>query len=386
MREDWRGRAVGLIAGALVLACACTAAAITTQNGDDVTVSGEHEGLVFATGDSVKLQLNARDDVAAAGGDITADHATGDHFFLAGGDISFVESTIHDLFAAGGDIDLVSGEISDDLIAAGGRIRVAHDAHVNGDVVAAGGDIRLDGPIGGELRAAGRKIYIDGTVTGNVYLDGGTITLGPDAHILGTFTHRGRSVTISPQAQIDGQTVALQPRPEIDMRPLAALATWVAASALFGLLLMAIVIAVLFPRLMNDSAQIVRERPLSMLGLGLAIAVLAQVLIAILFVTLIGMPLAFVLAVAFALLWPVALVGAVYAAAMLLRTRRNADGPEPSAGARALWAGVGTILFILVGLIPIVGLVVWWLAYLVGLGAVTFMAKRALSRPAAAAA
>jgi cytoskeletal protein CcmA (bactofilin family) len=334
----------------------------------------------------VKLQLTAHDDVAAAGDNVTADGATGDHFFLAGDDISFLNSTVHDLFAAGADIDLVSGEVSDDVIAAGGRIRVAHDARVNGDVIVAGGDIRLDGPIGGEVRAAGRKIYIDGVVTGDVYVDGQTITIGPDAHIQGAFTHRGRSVTISQQAQIDGRTIARTPRPEIDMRPLRALGVWAGASALFGLMLLAIIIAVAFPRLMNDSAQSLRERPLSMLGLGLAIAILTPMLCVILFVTLIGMPLAFVVGLAFALLWPLALAGAAYGASMWIRVRRNADAPAPSAGARALWAGLGAIVLILIGLLPVIGMLAWWLAYFVGLGAVTLQMGRALSRPTAPAA
>ena len=121
MQMKWRRRAIGIVAGVAALACVCAAAAVTLQNGDDVTVTGDHDRLVFASGDTVKLQLNAHDDVAAVGGDVTADHATGDHFFLAGGDVSFADSTVHDLFVAGSDIDLINGEISDDLIVASRR-------------------------------------------------------------------------------------------------------------------------------------------------------------------------------------------------------------------------------------------------------------------------
>jgi cytoskeletal protein CcmA (bactofilin family) len=385
MRSKWRVRAIGVVAGLSLLACATwAAAAIDAKAGDEVRITGTSDQLVLAAGEDVTLELTATDDVAAAGGDVTAQNATFDHVFLAGGDISFTGSTARDIFAAGGEIDVVSGQVLDDLIAAGGRITVGRDARVNGDAVVTGGRIRLEGVFGGEVRAAGGSIYIDGDITGDVNLDGRSITIGPNAHIHGALTHRGRSVTIAPEAQIDGQTTALRPRPEIDTRPLAAFGVWMAASVLFGLSLMAVVIALVFPRLMDDVADIVQRKPVSMLALGFAIALLTPMAIVLLMVTILGLPLAFLIAMAFALLWPVSLVGAVYAASIFVRGRvRNAAG-EPSRGARALWAGLAMVVFILLGFIPFVGFLIWVLAYFVGLGAVVLQAGRALSKPAAA--
>jgi hypothetical protein len=40
------------------------------------------------------------------------------------------------------------------------------------------------------------------------------------------------------------------------------------------------------------------------------------------------------------------------------------------------------IVFILIGLVPVLGFIVWLFAYLFGLGAVSLVAMRALSRPA----
>jgi len=57
------------------------------------------------------------------------------------------------------------------------------------------------------------------------------------------------------------------------------------------------------------------------------------------------------------------------------------DATAPRAGARALWAGVAMIVFIIVGLIPVLGFVVWLIAYLLGLGAVSLQALRAWANP-----
>jgi hypothetical protein len=273
----------------------------------------------------------------------------------------------------------------DDIIAAGARITLRPAARIGGDAVLAGGRLRIEAPIEGGLRAAGRDILLDGAVAGDVYLEGRSIVIGPNARIGGALTYRGHSVQIAPATQITGEVTALQPRPRPNLRPLAGIAMWAAAALLFGLFLMAVVISAAFPRLMNDTADVLRTRPLSMLGLGAALAILTPVAVLVLIVTLLGLPLAFVLGAAFALLWPLALVGAVYAGAMLARARLRRNAAAPSTAARALWAGAAMIVFILLGLIPVIGFIVWLVAYLFGLGAVSLQAARAWAKPAAAA-
>lgn len=373
-----------LLGAILLSSLPASAHAADVRAGDEVQITGSFEEMVFAAGDEVTISATATDDVVAAGDEVTLQNATVPHAFLAGGDLSVVTSTVSDLFAAGGEIDVISGQVTDDVVAAGGRILLGHDARVDGDVVIAGGQLRVEAPVGGDLRAAGGQIYLGGVINGDVNLEGRSITIGPDTHILGSLTHRGRNVDISPQARVDGQTTALQPHPEPDWRPLRTFANWVSYSIMFGMFLMAIVIAWLFPRLMNDTAEILRERPLSMAGLGVGIAILAPVVLVFLALTFVGLPLSFAGFAALALLWPFAIVGAVYAAGMLARTRARADAPSPTTGGRILWAGLAMIAFVLIGLIPVVGFFVWLAAYLLGLGAVVMQAGRALSAPQAA--
>jgi cytoskeletal protein CcmA (bactofilin family) len=380
MDGHWRTRMIATLAGLILLGGATPA-----RTGDIVTVTGTHDQFVFSAGDEVRLSLTTTDDVAAAGERLSAEGASFDHVFLAGRTIAFASSTARDVFAAGREIDLSSGTVTDDVIAVGERVTVAQEAIIGGDVIAAGRVLRIEGPVGGLVRAAGAQVTIDGAVAGDVFAQGRVITIGPNARIEGALTHRGRSVTISPEAQITGRVTALQPRAEPDMRPLAGVATWAAALVLFGFFLMTVVIAVLFPGLMNEASLSIRRKPLSMLALGLAIAVITPFLIILLLVTLLGIPLAFVVGAAFALLWPVGIVGAVYAASMTARTRLRADAPAPSAGARALWAGVAMIVFVVIGMIPIIGFIAWLIAYLIGLGAIVLQAGRALSKPAAVA-
>lgn len=381
MRRRWPIGA-GMAAGLAAIACFALASAAEMRAGEDVGVTGTFDQLLFAAGDDVRLAVTATDDVLAAGGNVTIDGSVLDHIFLAGRDIAFQNTTARDVFAAGADIDLVTGEVSDDLIAAAGRLRLTSELRVGDDAVLSGGRLLIDAPIGGDLRAAGGRIELNSTVSGDVRLDGNAIVIGPNARIEGALTHRGRSVSISPQAQVVGETTVLQPPPEADLRPLKALGLWFVAAILFGLFLMAVLVAVLLPRLMNDAAHAIRTRPMITLALGLLLAVVTPLAIAALALTMFGLPLAFLAGAVFAALWPLAIVGAVYAGAMLARKRTQSGADAPSPGERALWAGLAMIVFVLLGLIPVVGFLLWLAAYLFGLGAVAGSLAAALSKPA----
>ncbi|GAM98072.1 hypothetical protein U91I_01702 [alpha proteobacterium U9-1i] len=383
MKAGWRAGA--LVAGVAALAFAAVAAAVELRSGNDVQLNGTFSDLAFAAGDNVSLSLTTTDDLAAAGGEVAARDAIMDDVFLFGGDISFISSTARDLFAAGGEIDVLSGTIADDVVAAGGRVKLAREARVDGAVVVAGREITIEAPVGAGLRAAGGSISLNTNVNGDVYLDGGTIVIGPDTHITGTLTHRGRRVELAPDAQIDGQIVALTPRAEPDYKRLAQVAGWLALSVSLGFLLLGAVVALAMPRLMNETAAIARRRPLSMLGLGFLIFLLAPIIFLFLIVSVLGLALGFLLAAIYAVLWPLALAGAAYALGMLIRTRvRPLAAPTPGAGARLMWSAIGLVLLVLVGLIPFLGSLVWLLAFLVGLGAVSVEASRALARTPAA--
>lgn len=374
-------RAGALIAGAAALACAAMAAAVELRSGEHVEVTGTYSDVVFAAGDEVSLALTTSDDVAAAGGDVSVRGAQLDDAFLAGGDISFTESSARDVFAIGGEIDVLSGTIADDFIASGGRIKLARDARIGGAVVIAGREIAIEAPIGASLRAAGGRIELNSIVAGDVYLDAGTLIIGPDTHIQGALTHRGQRVEIAPDAQVDGQIFALTPRAEPDYKRLGQVAGWLALSVSLGFLLLGVVVALALPRLMNETADIARRRPLSMLGLGLLIFVLAPIVFLFLIVSVLGLALGFLLAAIYAVLWPLALAGAAYALGMLIRGRVRPDAPPaPGAGARLLWSAIGLALLVLVGLIPFLGSLVWLIAFLLGLGAVSVEASRALAR------
>jgi len=96
-----------------------------------------------------------------------------------GSQVSVNQPVHDDVFASGGTVDINAPV--DSLIAVGGTITI--NAPVAGDVIAAGGTITVNNDIEGKLIAAGGTIMVNGDIGTNAILAGGTVTLGPGATI-----------------------------------------------------------------------------------------------------------------------------------------------------------------------------------------------------------
>ena len=340
--------------------------------------------MTFFSAEDVTVRVNSTDDVFAAGGTVRVDQTSADHLVLAGGDISVADVSIQDLFAAGGTIKLVSGGASDDIVAAGGEIDVGPDFTIGSSAVLTGGEVRIETPVPADLRVGAGDAYINSQVGGDARLSGELVTLGPKARIAGDLFYRTGNLVLEPGAVVTGRQL---PMPETDRSAMEAwgqgagrLFAMFALSVLLGFTVLVMVIAVAVPALMRSASDMIRQRPLQSLGIGALIAVGAPFLIVLLFASVVGTPLAMLVAAICVALTPVALAATAYFAGM--EARRIATGQkEPPAGilARLLWPALGAAIILILGLIPLAGLLVWILALLFGLGAIATRGGKALA-------
>ena len=378
MKKSWVLALTALALAAFGLAGA--GAEIDARHGDNLDVQGDVTDMVFAAGDRITLAMNSTDDVFATGKTIEARGAHADHLFAAGETITLTDSVVRDVYAAGQSVTLVNGQVSDDFIAAGKSVSITCDARVDGALIAAGRDITIDGPVGGGVRAAGATVRIDSAITGNVNIEGETIIIGPQARITGNLTHRGRTVQIDPAAQVSGQTTALTPRPRSEtQRKFAHFASVWGALTTLGMILLGVVVAMAFPRLMDGTLGRIRAHPGSSIGFGLLILCATPILAILLIVSVFGLPLAFLLLAIFALLWPLGITGAAYTIGMLTRGVVQRSAPPAGVLSRAAWTALALIGVTLLGMIPLAGDWIWLVVFLFGFGAVAVEAARSLA-------
>ncbi len=326
-------------------------------------------GTAFAD-DSARASLGGNEFMA--GGYVELDGSVSRNAFVSGGDVTVSGYVGRNLFAAGGDLR-VEGEVEGDARMAGGTLRVAPEARIVGNAMLAGGSIVVDGPVGGNLRAYGDRIVVDGPVGGDVDLAGDTLRLGPDARIGGKVTYRSRDdIVMAPGAQVaGGLRKSTGDRAWRRAAKGATLAGGITIS--LGMVILGAVLVLGMTRFSREAGALIRRQPWQALGLGCAMLVGVPMALAILVVTIVGIPLAVLLAFTYgALLLLGYLTGAIFLGDLALERvdARKLD----SVWWRALFMLLAIVVIALVRRVPVAGGLAWWLLFLAGVGAFTLRA------------
>ncbi len=363
------------------------ASQITTQTGEAVNAEASFLDMAFFAGDEVRIKASSDDDIFAAGGSIQVDTTTADHLVLAGGEINIKDIKVDDVIMAGGDLNLRSGSTTDDVLASGGTVTLHPKFQIAGSAVVSGGEVIINAPIQKELRVAANRIVLNSAVGGNVKLMGDSITVGPKARLGGNLQYRGENIQISPSAVVTG-TRSILPAEEHDDferwgKGSAAFFAVFAIAAMLGIMLLVVVIALILPGLMNKASLLIKQRPLLSLGVGFLAMFVLPFALFLLFATIVGAPLALLIAVMLLAFTPIGIAASAYFIGMQGRQiikKPSDDAPPPTIGARLIWPAIAIALILLLGMIPYAGGLIWLLILMFGMGAILVQGGLALAR------
>ena len=251
----------------------------------------------------------------------------------------------------------VGDEAAPDQIVLSGRADIPRGRTV-GQVVVFRGVASIQGVAHGDVVVFSGRVSVAGQVSGNVVALDGAVVLASTAQIRGDVISRG-TVAVRKGAQVQGEireNVPLSMRGPVEI--LGPLATWLAVS-ISGLLL-GLVLLWVAPRASESVVATARRAPWASAGWGIGMLVGLPFIALVLALTLVGLPLALVVALAlgFAMF-----VGYAWAAWVLGRALL----PPPRGRIVAFLAGFAILR--LVGAVPVIGGVTWVLAGAFGLGA-----------------
>lgn len=321
-------------------------------SGNSVVVGGSVDGSAFVAGSTVTVTGPVTGALAAAGGNVT------------------IEGRKAAVTAAGGTVD-ARGLTARNLVVAGGTINIDQDSNIARDVMAAGSNISVRGTIGRNLKASGSNIEIGATVNGSVNATGQRIRLLPGALIRGNFIYRSPAeADIAEGATVQGRII----REEIEKQAPKGFAGRL-ITTIIGFLMMflfGVVLIALFPRWMPSVGRRVLESPGWSALWGFVALIVVPIAAVVAMITVIGLP----LGVALLLVYIVAMLVAVVISAIALGTlilRRQ-----------TIWLQflVGLAILHIVGLIPVLGGIVWFAALIFGLGAIILSIFRSGAVPA----
>ena len=266
------------------------------------------------------------------------------------GDVSTVAGSVY-----------VEGTVEGNVEAAAGNVRIA--GTVGGDVSAGAGSVRIEegGTVGGTFQAGAGTVVIDGRIDGDAVIGADTIRLGETASIGGSLRYDG--TLEGNQDAVEGEVIH-DASLGFGLRPaLEQLTSWLFTvySFILNFLLGAILLA-LFPRFSQGVADRVVSTPLRTGGVGLGVFLGVIVLLIALAVTIVGIPITVAGALLIAVVAWVALVYGRFAVGAWLLSFVDY-------GNRWLALVLGLVATTLLGLIPLLGGLLNFLIFLLGLGA-----------------
>lgn len=350
------------LATCLLLACAIQTAAAKgqaearTEAGNDYYAGGELRidepvaGDLFAAGGTVSLRRGVGADATVVGGMVTVRAPVGQDLRVAGGEV-----TIR---------DAVEGE----LAAAGGSVTLAESANVSGSALLAGGEVTVNGRVGKGARIYAGEIAINGNIEGDVRLYAPQIAFGPNARIDGNLFYASAEPLPDEQLQkVSGRVVRERTPKAWTGEHRSSMASWFHPVFFLGMLALGFVLYLLFPNAIDGVSRTVADAPGRSMLAGMALLFCLPPLAILLMVTIIGLPLAFVVLLAYPLLLLLGYLGAAFALG-----RKLADaGKQPQTlgkGRQAAFLAAALVVLALVRLVPVVGWFIVFIALVCGMG------------------
>jgi len=331
--------------------------------GRSLIVASSSPGNTYVAGASVVVTAPVSGDLSAAGGSVLATAPVSGDALLLGGSVSSRSRVAGDLRAFGGGVTIEEA-VAGDLVALGYSVRDVAPAH--GSVFIAAVNVAVESGSGGPITVYGNDVSLAGTFEGDVtVVASGRLSLSASTTIRGKLSYQAPEpvlipLSVSIAGGIEYTDASFLPSAGTSRALGFVSMGFFLLVRILGMLILAGLLAGLFPKLAGEVALHAdagrpREILLSML-LGFAVLVATPVLLLLLFLTFVGIGLALLLTVLYAL---VALLAVTYSGILLggLFARRFF-------GRDALFwhdGVLGMFALSLVALVPVVGLFVVFL-------------------------
>lgn len=328
----------------------------------NVTIDGEVKGNLYVGSGSLNISGKVAGSVYAGSGVVSLDKA----------------QIGQDLVVGAGTVQLKESKIGGSLIAGAGTILVDDKSEIGGGVTAGAGFININGKVNRGLMVGAGSLKLDGSVNKEIQAGVGNLTIGENAKITGDLTYASdNDAKIDSKAQITGTVKKVLPETSKAKEKIANLSAINLGSigtsinfgltlwSLLGSMLIGIILVFFFGKPIEEISKKVTQEPLKLFGIGLLALALFPMIFVLLCITLIGIPLAFILLLLSIIVGFLSkfLLAVVFGAALL----DLADKKE----VKLFWRmALGLITYYVLISLPFLGWFVRIAVFLVGLGVV----------------
>jgi len=330
----------------------------------------------FAAGETVQISGTVNGDVYVAGGSVLVDGVINGDLLAVGGTLQIGGKITGSVRVAGGQIS-ISADVGRNVTAAGGQISFDDSAKLSGSVTAAGANIEVKAQVPGSLEAGGGNLLINAKVGKNVNFAGSNLQLGSEADINGNVTYLSENTAlVADGAKVKGETKQNLPPKEFKEAREAGKKSapaffrfWMMAG-FFSALVIGLLLAKFAPGFTQKTADNIKSRFLSNLGAGFIAVVVIPIAALILFITMLGIPLGFILLTLYFLMLYFAKFFAAVFVGQVITKRATAK--------KSLYLDVlvGLVIYYLLGFVPILGWIAQTVFVLASVGALLSSFKK----------
>lgn len=299
-RKIFKISAVGLAVLGLALMIGSSVQAAVKFSTDDATYIRANEsidGAAFLTGKSIRIEGTMNGDVYCAAerlvieGTVNGDVICAANSALVGGSIN------GDVRIVGEDVT-INSNIKGSAILFGSVIAVESAADIAKDVTLGGVDVLVNGSIGRDAIGLGETVTFNGPVGRDVRGEYAQLVIGPAAIIKGSAEYASQV-----DARIDGTVLGATKRSDskifADKSAGSAGVVIIALTAITWVIATSLVLLLVTPKKSYTATNLQPREVLLVSAIGLMALITAPFVIAILFASLVGIP----LAVTLLLLW-----------------------------------------------------------------------------------
>jgi cytoskeletal protein CcmA (bactofilin family) len=357
------------------------------RSGENVTIEEPTKGNLYTAGGELRILAPVNGDLVAAGGKIWINDTILNDGLIGGGEISVEAAIKGDLRVAGGQVR-IRDQVMGDLILMGGEVEVMPDAHIGGDLIIMSGQAKVYGTVAGKMHSYSGQLQFSGVAAGELIARGGQVTV--NGEVRGPSRLSAQELSVGPEARFfadvrywqeegeidfgdrlkDGATATFDPTLKSDLatfdfKKLRRGLFWFSVYRFMAGIVLIVLLITMFHRFFSNHAGRLTEQLASSLGYGALYLIGIPVLAILAFITVIGIPVGFILTAGYSI--TLALAGALVATVLAYEFEKYL-GKKWNKGMMMLIAIAISLLLRLVGYIPLVGSIILVLLVAVAFG------------------
>jgi hypothetical protein len=352
------------------------ASAQSFKAGDTVGVSANEtvNSMLFMAGNNVDIAGTVNGDVYCASQTLTISGTINGDVICAGG-TAVISGHINGNIRVVGQTVTISNIVSGSATIGAETLIIDKNGSIGRDLLGGSTEVTINGTIGRDIVTSASNLNINGNIVGNIKGSTENLSIGSSGVVGGNIEYTSNnSPAIATGGKIVGKVTRTIPEKESNTNNVSPLAFSV-AGLVFGLitwLVFAMVLVAMFPRIFDEATQNAMKKPGITTLVGVLGAIITPVLVIVLLVTIVGIPLALLILLAYLaiILLVTPFTGYMLGQIIMPKSRQ-------SFGVMAL----GTSILVITYFIPIVNILTLLITYVFGTGMILNRSKQLLERP-----